>query len=227
MRSVKDRIMLILESFGKERIHSLFEDESLVFVKGILYNNYQNHNECNHAAKFALTDYSYSSPKCKSDAMTNYFRTPLSTVENDESKILQAYLTDRHSTLYIDENGISRQDFKNKNIEIYKKLLKLGSKDGWRVDIRHDFEEFQGVVSHFYTLIFRFGDCRDFHFKTKTIDLLTDDLFLLSVQQFAKEGFNHQVSIDAIKNDFFTTIDNFPLMLEYKECIQNQCKKFD
>lgn len=221
MRTIKDRVMLIMDFFGKERIHDLLANESLCFIKGAVFNCGHSRDACEVAARFALTDYSYGSPLHDNDACFKSFRVPFSQIENDESKILQVYLTDRQLSLYqYHELDIPRQ-FKVQNHDVFAKLYSLSSTVSRAVHLRYDIEEFEGVVSLFYTLIFDFGDFRGYHFKTRSLAILEDDLFLESIQHFAKIGFNHSVSIDALKNDFFKEIDNFPPLLPTVEYEHN------
>ena len=95
MRSVQDRIMLILGHFGKERIETLFKNEDLFFVKGCLFSTDKGGQSCSISAHFSLSETSYASHDFAFDAFRNRFKTPLSNVENDETKILRIEIYDR------------------------------------------------------------------------------------------------------------------------------------
>lgn len=220
MRSVQDRIMLILSHFGKERIETLFKNEDLFFVKGCLFSTDKGGQSCSIVARFCLTDISYASHDFGFDAFRNRFKSPLANIENDETKILRIDMEDRKLMLYKSSENlkITKKDFYDNNLDVFNVMNNLVENSDKSVFLlKADFEEFDGIVSEFHTLIFRFDNFREYHFKTKTLDLKNDDLFLSFFQSFLKDGFNYHVSIEEIKSDFSKVVDNIPTMLEYPE----------
>ena len=220
MRSVQDRIMLILSHFGKERIEALFKNEDLFFAKGCLFSTDKGGQSCSIAAHFSLSETSYASHDFAFDAFRNRFKTPLSNVENDETKILRIEIYDRNLMLYKSSENlkITKKDFYDNNLDVFNVMNNLVENNDKSVFLlKADFEEFDGIVSEFHTLIFRFDNFREYHFKTKTLDLKNDDLFISFFQSFLKDGFNYHVSIEEIKSDFSKVVDNIPTILEYPE----------
>jgi len=222
MRSVQDRVMLILNHLNAELISTLFADESLAFLKGSLY-YVRSHDDVQKAASFAFSEYSFPSPLHSIMGISHNFRQALSTIENDETKILQIYLTDRQCVLVTPKHSVACYNtLLDINRPLYKKLFELGTTDGWRVHVISEFEEFGGIVTEFYKLIFNFGQNRTFHFKATQFDLITDACFLSSVVDFASVAFKHEISLADLEHDFYSTIEKFPVMLGKDEYLESE-----
>lgn len=209
MRTTQDRINLIINYFGADRIQSHIDNEDMFFCKGRAVA--VSRNEVRDVAEFAFcpTPYESFNHSFYNKDVTK-FKTPFKTIENDETQRLQVWITVYDNMFRFQSEREDKQMFAH-NAPILKALGSTGGAHMERFFINHCVEEFEGVINHCYEVMVYIGGYGNTSFKTKTPDLATDELFIASVQDFANKFCKQELSIDELKKDLIGSISKLSL----------------
>jgi len=210
MRTTQDRINLLLNHFGMERILANMLNEDLVFCKGAAYSSVHPH-EMNVVATFGFN------PKSRVDFKHSFFKPDhnkfkeaFHRIENDESKYLQIQLDDYYGFIHEKNDRENKMLFVD-SFPIFKAIGKMAGGIMSQLFVKEFFEEFEGVVSHSYEIMIDVGGYGNSGFNTLSTDVANDELFLLSVQYFIKKYCKEDITIDELKKDLIGSISKYSL----------------
>lgn len=218
MRSLKDRVILILETIiGKEELALLLENEEVAILKGSFYNS--DKQEMVKSISFGYNDKSITDTNHSKGvtSFSNAFNQPLSSIENDESKYLQVYINWKYKSLDKKDFFKEHNFFVDLNEQILLPVYKMFEKDSI-FELRYDFEEFGGVATRFYKFGFRTREGRvKFKFISSCFNLVEDPYFWTSLSDFIGSRYAVYVSADMLKEDYSNIIDSLPQQIPWEE----------
>lgn len=218
MRSLQDRAILLLETIlGKEELETMLKNETGAILQGGFYaSSRSDMQKCIH---FGFTDNSLTHsnrPNSVSPHM-NAFKTPLSTIENDESKYLRVYIEwkpkncDKHNWM-VDHNALV-----DANHDILMAVYKMFEEDSV-FDVNYDFEEIDGVATRFYKFGFRLRSGRvKFKFISANTNLAEDPYFWQTVADFIGSRYAVYVPVELLKTDYASIIEGLPEQIAWTE----------
>ncbi len=210
MRTTQDRVNLLLNHFGKERILENMLNEDLVFCKGAAYSSVHPH-EMNVIATFGFN------PKSRVDFKHSFFKPDhnkfkeaFHRIENDESKYLQIQLDDYYGFIHQKNERQNKLLFTD-SLPVFEAIGTMAGGTMSRFFVKEFFEEFEGVVSHSYEVMIDVGEYGNSGFNTRSTNVATDDLFLQSVQYFIKKYCKEDITIGELKKDLIGSISKYSL----------------
>ena len=209
MRTTQDRVNLIIDYFGADRIQSHIDNEDMFFCKGRVISI--NRNEMRDVAEFAFssTPYEAFNHSFYNKDVTK-FKTPFKTIENDETQRLQVWITVYDTMFRFQSENEDKKMFVH-NAPILNAIGSTGGSRMGRYFINHCVEEFEGAINHSYEVMVDIGGYGNTSFKSKSVDLATDDHFIASVQYFARKFCKQDVSIEELKKDLIGSISKLSL----------------
>lgn len=154
MRTIQDRVVLLLEAIvGNEELATMLGNETGAILQGGFYALY--HSDMQKCIHLGYTDNSLTHRnRPRSITPSNAFKTPLSTIENDESKYLRVYI-DWKTKSFDKNNWIEDHNaLVTVNNDILMKVFNMFEEDSV-FEVKYDFEEFGGVATRFYKFGFR------------------------------------------------------------------------
>jgi len=209
MRTTQDRVNMIIDYFGADRIQAHIDNEDMFFCKGRAIS--VNRSEVRDVAEFAFCPTPYEAFNHSFyNKDVKKFKTPFNTIENDETQRLQVWITVYDRMFRFQSESEDKRMFAH-NTPILKALGSTGGSHMGPYFINHCVEEFEGVINHCYEIMVDIGGYGNTSFKTKTTDLVTDALFLASVQNFAAKFCKQDISIEALKKDLIGSISKLSL----------------
>jgi hypothetical protein len=217
MRSLQERAVLLLETIlGKEELETMLSNESAAILQGGLYVLY--HSEMQKCVHFGYTDNSLTNRnRPRSMTPSNAFKTPLSNIENDESKYLRVYID--WKTKSFDKNNWfeDHNAMATVNHDILNSVCKMFEEDSV-FEVKYDFEEFGGIATRFYKFGFRLRGGRvKFQFISANIDLEDDPYFWTTLSDFIGSRYAVYVPADLLKTDYASIIDGLPEQIAWSE----------
>jgi hypothetical protein len=219
MRSLKDRVMLLLEKIvGKEELKSLLDNEQAAILQGGLYT--MSNSEMIKTVRIGYNEKSLANSNHSGSLIindSNVFKKPFSNIENDESKYLQVYIYWKSKSYDKNDYVKDRNDMVNFNKDILLSVYKMFDIDSV-FEITYDFEEFEGVSTRFYKLGFRKrGDLVNFRFISSNLNLHDDPYFWNSLSDFICSRYAVYLSADMLKDDYSNIIDSLPPQIPWEE----------
>ena len=218
MRSLQDRVVLLLEAIvGKEELAIMLSNETGAILQGGFYA--LNHSDMNKCIYLGYTDNSLTHRNRPGSVSphSNSFKTPLSTIENDESKNLRVYID--WKTKSFDKNNWveDHNDLVTVNNDILMKVFNMFDEDSI-FEVKYDFEEFGGVATRFYKFGFRLRGGRvKFQFISANINLADDPYFWQSLADFIGSRYAVYVPAELLKTDYASIIDGLPEQIAWEE----------
>jgi hypothetical protein len=217
MRSLQDRAVLLLETIvGKEELANMLNNESAAILQGGLYALY--HSDMHKCIHLGYTDNSLAyGIRPRSVTPSNAFKTPLSTIENDESRYLRVYID--WKTKSFDKNNWmdDHNAMVTVNNDIVMSVFKMFEEDSV-FEIKYDFEEFGGIATRFYKFGFRLRGGRvKFQFISANINLEDDPYFWTTLSDFIGSRYAVYVPTDLLKTDYARIIDGLPEQIAWSE----------
>jgi len=217
MRSLQERAVLLLETIlGKEELETMLSNESAAILQGGLYVLY--HSEMQKCVHFGYTDNSLTHRnRPRSMTPSNAFKTPLSTIENDESKYLRVYI-DWKTKSFDKNNWIEDHNaIVDTNNDIVMAVYKMFEEDSV-FEVKYDFEEIGGVATRYYKFGFRLRAGRvKFQFISANTNLSDDPYFWQSLADFIGSRYAVYVPADLLKTDYANIIDSLPEQIAWSE----------
>lgn len=217
MSSLQERAVLLLETIvGKKELATMLSNESAAILQGGLYVLY--HSEMQKCVHFGYTDNSLTHRnRPRSMTPSNAFKTPLSTIENDESKYLRVYID--WKTKSFDKNNWfeDHNAMATVNHDILNSVCKMFEEDSV-FEVKYDFEEFGGIATRFYKFGFRLRGGRvKFQFISANIDLENDPYFWTTLSDFIGSRYAVYVPAELLKTDYAAIIDGLPEQIAWSE----------
>jgi hypothetical protein len=217
MRSLQERAVLLLETIvGKEELATMLSNESAAILQGGLYALY--HSDMQKCIYLGYTDNSLTHRnRPRSMTPSNAFKTPLSIIENDESKYLRVYID--WKTKSFDKNNWFEDlnAMGSANSGILNSVLKMFEEDSV-FEVKYDFEEFGGIATRFYKFGFRLRGGRvKFQFISANINLEDDPYFWTTLSDFIGSRYAVYVPAELLKTDYASIIAGLPEQIACEE----------
>ena len=217
MRTIQDRVVLLLEAIvGNEELATMLGNETGAILQGGFYALYHSDmQKCIHLG------YTYNSlthrNRPRSITPSNAFKTPLSTIENDESKYLRVYI-DWKTKSFDKNNWIEDHNaLVTVNNDILMKVFNMFEEDSV-FEVKYDFEEFGGVATRFYKFGFRLRGGRvKFQFISANLNLTDDPYFWQTLADFIGSRYAVYVPAELLKTDYAAIIDDLPEQIAWSE----------
>ena len=217
MRTIQDRANLLFETIlGKEQLQTMLGNETGAILQGGFYALY--HSDMQKCIHFGYTDNSLTHRnRPRSITPSNAFKTPLSTIENDESKYLRVYI-DWKTKSFDKNNWIEDHNaLVTVNNDILMKVFNMFEEDSV-FEVKYDFEEFGGVATRFYKFGFRLRGGRvKFQFISANLNLTDDPYFWQTLADFIGSRYALYVPTELLKTDYAAIIDGLPEQIAWEE----------
>ena len=217
MRTIQDRVVLLLEAIvGNEELATMLGNETGAILQGGFYALY--HSDMQKCIHLGYTDNSLTHRnRPRSITPSNAFKTPLSTIENDESKYLRVYI-DWKTKSFDKNNWIEDHNaLVTVNNDILMKVFNMFEEDSV-FEVKYDFEEFGGVATRFYKFGFRLRDGRvKFQFISANLNLTDDPYFWQTLADFIGSRYAVYVPAELLKTDYASIIDGLPEQIAWSE----------
>lgn len=217
MRTIQDRVVLLLEAIvGKEELATMLGNETGAILQGGFYALY--HSDMQKCIHLGYTDNSLTHRnRPRSITPSNAFKTPLSTIENDESKYLRVYI-DWKTKSFDKNNWIEDHNaLVTVNNDILMKVFNMFEEDSV-FEVKYDFEEFGGVATRFYKFGFRLRGGRvKFQFISANLNLTDDPYFWQTLADFIGSRYAVYVPAELLKTDYASIIDGLPEQIAWSE----------
>lgn len=217
MRTIQDRAKLLFETIlGKEELATMLGNETGAILQGGFYALY--HSDMQKCIHLGCTDNSLTHRnRPRSMTPSNAFKTPLSTIENDESKYLRVYI-DWKTKSFDKNNWIEDHNaLVTVNNDILMKVFKMFEEDSV-FEVKYDFEEFGGVATRFYKFGFRLRGGRvKFQFISANLNLTDDPYFWQTLADFIGSRYALYVPAELLKTDYAAIIDGLPEQISWSE----------
>ena len=217
MRTLQERAIILLETIvGKEELSTMLLNENGAILQGGLYALY--HSDMHKCIHFGYTGNSLTHRnRPRSMTPSNAFKTPLSTIENDESKYLRVYV-DWKTKSFDKNNWVEDHNaLVTINNDILMKVFNMFEEDSV-FEVKYDFEEFGGVATRFYKFGFRLRGGRvKFQFISANLNLADDPYFWQSLADFIGSRYAVYVPANLLKNDYSSIIDGLPKQIDWSE----------
>ena len=217
MRTIQDRVVLLLEAIvGNEELATMLGNETGAILQGGFYALY--HSDMQKCIHLGYTDNSLTHRnRPRSITPSNAFKTPLSTIENDESKYLRVYL-DWKTKSFDKNNWIEDHNaLVTVNNDILMKVFNMFEEDSV-FEVKYDFEEFGGVATRFYKFGFRLRGGRvKFQFISANLNLTDDPYFWQTLADFIGSRYAVYVPAELLKTDYAAIIDDLPEQIAWSE----------
>lgn len=217
MRTIQDRANLLFETIlGKEQLQTMLGNETGAILQGGFYALY--HSDMQKCIHLGYTDNSLTHRnRPRSMTPSNAFKTPLSTIENDESKYLRVYL-DWKTKSFDKNNWIEDHNvLVTVNNDILMKVFNMFEEDSV-FEVKYDFEEFGGVATRFYKFGFRLRGGRvKFQFISANLNLTDDPYFWQTLADFIGSRYAVYVPAELLKTDYASIIDGLPEQIAWSE----------
>jgi hypothetical protein len=217
MRTIQDRVVLLLEAIvGNEELATMLGNETGAILQGGFYALY--HSDMQKCIHLGYTDNSLTHRnRPRSITPSNAFKTPLSTIENDESKYLRVYI-DWKTKSFDKNNWIEDHNaLVTVNNDILMKVFNMFEEDSV-FEVKYDFEEFGGVATRFYKFGFRLRGGRvKFQFISANLNLTDDPYFWQTLADFIGSRYAVYVPAELLKTDYAAIIDDLPEQIAWSE----------
>lgn len=217
MRTIQDRVVLLLEAIvGNEELATMLGNETGAILQGGFYALY--HSDMQKCIHLGYTDNSLTHRnRPRSITPSNAFKTPLSTIENDESKYLRVYI-DWKTKSFDKNNWIEDHNaLVTVNNDILMKVFNMFEEDSV-FEVKYDFEEFGGVATRFYKFGFRLRGGRvKFQFISANLNLTDDPYFWQTLADFIGSRYAVYVPAELLKTDYSAIIDDLPEQIAWSE----------
>ena len=217
MRTIQDRVVLLLEAIvGNEELATMLGNETGAILQGGFYALY--HSDMQKCIHLGYTDNSLTHRnRPRSMTPSNAFKTPLSTIENDESKYLRVYI-DWKTKSFDKNNWIEDHNaLVTVNNDILMKVFNMFEEDSV-FEVKYDFEEFGGVATRFYKFGFRLRGGRvKFQFISANLNLTDDPYFWQTLADFIGSRYAVYVPAELLKTDYAAIIDDLPEQIAWSE----------
>lgn len=217
MRTIQDRVVLLLEAIvGNEELATMLGNETGAILQGGFYALY--HSDMQKCIHLGYTDNSLTHRnRPRSITPSNAFKTPLSTIENDESKYLRVYI-DWKTKSFDKNNWIEDHNaLVTVNNDILMKVFNMFAEDSV-FEVKYDFEEFGGVATRFYKFGFRLRGGRvKFQFISANLNLTDDPYFWQTLADFIGSRYAVYVPAELLKTDYAAIIDDLPEQIAWSE----------
>lgn len=217
MRTIQDRAKLLFETIlGKEELATMLGNETGAILQGGFYALY--HSDMQKCIHLGYTDNSLTHlNRPRSMTPSNAFKTPLSTIENDESKYLRVYI-DWKTKSFDKNNWIEDHNaLVTVNNDILMKVFNMFEEDSV-FEVKYDFEEFGGVATRFYKFGFRLRGGRvKFQFISANINLADDPYFWQTLADFIGSRYAIYVPAELLKTDYASIIEGLPEQIAWSE----------
>jgi hypothetical protein len=217
MRTIQDRANLLFETIlGKEQLQTMLENETGAILQGGFYALY--HSDMQKCIHLGYTDNSLThGNRPRSMTPSNAFKTPLSTIENDESKYLRVYI-DWKTKSFDQNNWIEDHNaLVTVNNDILMKVFNMFEEDSV-FEVKYDFEEFGGVATRFYKFGFRLRGGRvKFQFISANLNLTDDPYFWQTLADFIGSRYAVYVPAELLKTDYASIIEGLPEQIAWEE----------
>jgi hypothetical protein len=217
MRTIQDRAKLLFETIlGKEQLQTMLANETGAILQGGFYALY--HSDMQKCIHLGYTDNSLAHRnRPRSMTPSNAFKTPLSTIENDESKYLRVYI-DWKTKSFDKNNWIEDHNaLVTVNNDILMKVFNMFEEDSV-FEVKYDFEEFDGVATRFYKFGFRLRGGRvKFQFISANLNLTDDPYFWQTLADFIGSRYAVYVPTELLKTDYAAIIDGLPEQIAWEE----------
>jgi hypothetical protein len=217
MSSLQDRAVLLLETIvGKEELATMLSNETGAILQGGFYALY--HSDMQKCIHLGYTDNSLTHRnRPRSMTPSNAFKTPLSTIENDESQYLRVYIDWKTKSFDKNEWFQDHNAMVTVNNNILIAVSKMFEEDSV-FEVKYDFEEFGGVATRFYKFGFRLRGGRvKFQFISANINLEDDPYFWTTLSDFIGSRYAVYVPADLLKTDYASIIDGLPEQIVWSE----------
>lgn len=218
MRSLQERAVLLLETIvGKEELATMLSNETGAILQGGFYALY--HFEMKKCIHLGFTDNSLTHRNRPSSISphSDDFKTPLSSIENNESKYLRVYVD--WKTKSFDKNDWFKDHnaMLDVNNDILLSVSKMFEEDSV-FEVNYDFEEFGGIATRFYKFGFRLRGGRvKFQFISANINLADDPYFWQTLADFIGSRYAVYVPAELLKTDYSAIIDGLPEQISWSE----------
>lgn len=217
MRSLQERAVLLLETIvGKEELATMLSHETGAILQGGFYALY--HSDMQKCIHLGYTDNSLiHRNRPRSMTPSNAFKTPLSTIENDESKYLRVYID--WKTKSFDKNNWfeDHNAMATVNHDILNSVCKMFEEDSV-FEVKYDFEEFGGIATRFYKFGFRLRGGRvKFQFISANLNLTDDPYFWPTLADFIGSRYAVYVPAELLKTDYANIIEGLPEQIAWEE----------
>lgn len=214
MRSLHDRAVLLLETIiGKEELAEMLKNETGAILQGGFYS--LGHSDMQKCIRFGYSNNSLSNGSGLS--YFNQFKTPFSTIENDENKYLRVYVEWKNKSYDINNWIDDHNSLVTINKDILSSVFKMFEEDSV-FEVKYDFEEFEGVATRFYKFGFRLRGGRvKFQFISANLDLTNDSYFWKTLSDFIASRYAVYVPADLLKLDYSNIIDGLPEQIAWSE----------
>lgn len=217
MRTIQDRVVLLLEAIvGNEELATMLGNETGAILQGGFYALY--HSDMQKCIHLGYTDNSLTHRnRPRSITPSNAFKTPLSTIENDESKYLRVYI-DWKTKSFDKNNWIEDHNaLVTVNNDILMKVFNMFEEDSV-FEVKYDFEEFGGVATRFYKFGFRLRGGRvKFQFISANLNLTDDPYFWQTLADFIGSRYAIYVPAELLKTDYASIIEGLPEQIAWSE----------
>lgn len=218
MRTLQERAVLLLETIvGKEELATMLSNESGAILQGGLYALI--HSDMHKCVHLGYTENSLTDRNQRRSIMpmVNAFKTPLSTIENDESKYLRVYIDWKTKSLDKNEWFKDHNEMVSVNNDILLSVVKMFEEDSV-FELKYDFEEFGGVATRFYKFGFRLRGGRvKFQFISANMNLADDPYFWTTLSDFIGSRYAVYIPEDLLKKDYANIIDELPEQISWSE----------
>lgn len=218
MRTLQERAVILLETIvGKEELATMLLNESGAILQGGFYA--LSHSGMLKCVHFGYTDNSLTDSNRPRSITPNVnsFKTPFSTIENDESKYLRVYLDWKTKSHDKNDWVKDHNDIVTINKDILLSVFKMFDEDSV-FDVSYDFEEFGGIATRFYKFGFRLRGGRvNFRFISSSTNLEDDPYFWKTLSDFIGSRYAVYVPANLLKNDYASIIDGLPKQIDWSE----------
>lgn len=228
MRTVKDRVLLLVNSIvGQDEFNTLLENEDICFFNGGLLKKDISNNavrcmdfgfnpksllDVNHYSLIPLKDHTFTEPFHK--------------IENDETQRLQVSVKVNPSVLKKNDWIKTNNDLAAQNAPILEKLVQLIDIDYPVLQIRQEFEEFEGTVNCYIKFGIRSrGGHTKYDFMSSSMNLSDDMVFWQSVTWYLAQFHATYIEAEDIKNDFDEIISSLPPLVTDDEFFTRETKR--
>lgn len=217
MRTIQDRANLLFETIlGKEQLQTMLGNETGAILQGAFYALY--HSDMQKCIHLGYTDNSLTHRnRPRSMTPSNAFKTPLSSIENNESKYLRVYVD--WKTKSFDKNDWFKDHnaMLDVNNDILLSVSKMFEEDSV-FEVNYDFEEFGGVATRFYKFGFRLRGGRvKFQFISANVNLADDPYFWQTLADFIGSRYALYVPAELLKTDYANIIEGLPEQIAWEE----------
>lgn len=228
MRTVKDRVLLLVNSIiGQPEFSELLENEDVCFFNGGLLQKDISHDAV-RCMEFGFNDKSLLDVNhhCLIPFKESTFYQPFHKIENDETKRLQVAVKWNPSNLKKNDWITIHNELAEHNTPLLEKLTLLVGIDYPVLQVRQEFEEFEGQVHRYIKFGIRSrGGNTKYDFMASSVKLDDDVIFWQSVTWFLAQFYSTYVEADVLKNDFDSVIASLPPMVTDDDFFAREAKR--